>query len=85
MYAGGATLRLDDVGSVIARTDGVAAAFVKELMRKSALFAAIRDDSTAPLEIVDDDVGRALDELLLEGSALTRSLLGGGDGSQPEL
>ena len=54
-------------------------------MRKSALFAAIRDDSTAPLEIVDDDVGRALDELLLEGSALTRSLLGGGDGSQPEL
>ena len=49
------------------------------------LFAAIRDDSTDSLEIVDDDVGRALDELLLEeGSALTRSLLGGGDGSQPE-
>jgi hypothetical protein len=78
VYAGGASLRLDDRDRIVTRTEGVAAAFLKELMRKSALFAAIRDESGARLEIVDDDVSSALDELLVEGSALTRSLLGGG-------
>lgn len=80
VYAGGASLRLRDRDRIVVRTEGVAAAFIKELMRKSALFAAIRDESGERIEIDDDDVTSALDELLVEGSALTRSLLGGGGG-----
>jgi hypothetical protein len=80
VYTAKATASLHDVEGLVARTDGVAAAFLKELMRKAALFAAIRDEAAQPIEIVDDDVEGALEELLDEGDALTRALVGGARG-----
>jgi DNA polymerase III delta prime subunit len=92
LYAEGLDLRLTDLGRVVDRTEGVTASFIKELMRKSALIAADRSDDVeaaagteaadrgpgAPIPpITDEHVGAALDELLAEGSALTRALLGG--------
>ena len=59
---------------VVARTEGVTASFVKELLRKAAL-VALEDGRE---HVADADVAAALDELLGEGAALTRILLGSG-------
>jgi cell division protease FtsH len=80
LYGRGLDLRLEDVDSVVARTEGVTASFIKELMRKAALLAATRSDGQGPVVVTDVEMGAALDELLAESGALTRSLLGGSDG-----
>ncbi|MDT4944147.1 MAG: cell division protease FtsH [Pseudonocardiales bacterium] len=72
------TSRLDDV---LTRTDGVTASFLKELLRRAAVFAAEHADGTAdlgaPLRVSADDLDAALDELLHTRNAMTRVLLGG--------
>lgn len=77
LYGRGLELRLTDPGRVVDATGGVTASFMKELVRKAALTAAIRTNGDA-LAVNDDDVAAALDELLTEGNALTRVLLGAG-------
>jgi ATP-dependent 26S proteasome regulatory subunit len=72
LYARGLDLRLEDPEDIVARSAGVTAAFVKELLRKAALAAA--EDGRAM--VTQADVSTALDELLAETSALTRTLLG---------
>jgi hypothetical protein len=47
LYGRGIDLRLDDVDTVVERTAGVTASFVKELMRKAALRAALAGDGSA--------------------------------------
>ncbi len=85
LYGEGLDLRLDDMGSVVARTEGVTASFIKELMRKAALLAVAADDSDGIPVVSDAHVNAALDALLAEESALTRALLGGpGGGGDPD-
>lgn len=60
--------------SLIPRTAGVSAAFIKELMRRSAQFAFERDPDTRRLSAADLD--SALRELLFEGGSLNAKLLG---------
>ena len=60
-----------------AETEGVAASFMKELMRKAALIAAERAPGDGAIAVTDDDTRTALDELLSERGRLTRALLGG--------
>ena len=79
LYARGLDLRLADADAVVARTEGVTASFVKELLRKAAL-VALEDGRE---HVADADVAAALDELLSEGAALTRILLGSGGDEQP--
>jgi ATP-dependent 26S proteasome regulatory subunit len=79
LYARGVALRLTDPDRVLASTEGVTASFMKELVRKAALLAALRDGAAETLVVSDEDVGDALRELLEEGSALTRVLLGAGE------
>ena len=77
LYRGGLavdTSRLDDV---LARTDGVTASFLKELLRRAALVAAARSAGDGELQVSADDLDRALDELLDTRNAMTRVLLGG--------
>ncbi len=76
LYGSGLQLHLHDPASIVGRTAGVTASFVKELMRKAALLAA--EGSRGDIEVGDAHVHAALDELLAERSALTRTLLGGG-------
>jgi hypothetical protein len=58
--------------SIIQRTEGASPAFIRELMRKAALFAA--DEGS---DIVEDrHLDEAIHELVVEGGALTQSLLG---------
>jgi hypothetical protein len=70
------------VDAVVARTDGVTAAFLKELLRKAALLAAEADasadaDGAGPIRVTDGHLEAALDQLLAGRSQLTRALLGG--------
>jgi ATP-dependent 26S proteasome regulatory subunit len=68
------TSRLEDV---LARTEGVTASFLKELLRRAALLAATRVDDGAALTVSADDLDAALAELLDTRNAMTRVLLGG--------
>lgn len=89
-----ADLQIDEsnVDTVLRRTAGVTASFIKELIRRAAVWAAERSDdqqgSTAAeigrapqtsdrLHVTSDDLNRALDELLDTRNAMTRTLLGG--------
>jgi ATP-dependent 26S proteasome regulatory subunit len=67
------TSRLDDV---LARTEGVTASFLKELLRRAALLAATRTPDGEGLTVSADDLAAALDELLDTRNAMTRTLLG---------
>ncbi len=74
LYARGLDLRLTDAAAVVERTEGVSAAFVKELLRRAAVLAA---EEGGELVVVDRHVSAALDELLVDGGRLTVRLLGG--------
>jgi hypothetical protein len=70
--------------SLVDRTDGVSAAFIKELLRRCALLAVTQ--SNAEITVVSDAcVDAALEELLHASDGLTRALLGarGDDGDSP--
>jgi hypothetical protein len=83
LYAGDVMLDEQIDKDIVARTDGLSGAFIKELMRQAELRAAIEGRSPA----TGADAAGALDELLEERSALTRRLLGqgadGADAPQP--
>lgn len=66
-----------DFETVIERTEGVTASFVKELLRRSML-EALHEDASAS-SVTGTHVARALDDLLDSGQDLTRSLLGVGN------
>lgn len=72
-------LELTDPGPIVAGTEGMTAAFVKELLRRAALVAAEQDgaaDDAGALVVTDTQVRTALDQLLDERNRLTRVLLG---------
>jgi hypothetical protein len=78
LYAGRLGLDGVDLEAVIARTEGVSAPFLKELLRKAALLAADADAAgEGALRVSDGDLATALDELLASRSKLTRVMLGG--------
>jgi hypothetical protein len=87
LFGRGLDLRLENIESIVAKTSGVAASLIKELLRKAAVIAALGDgDGEGRVSVTDTHVNMALDELLSEGGALTRALIGGapaGDGSPP--
>jgi cell division protease FtsH len=85
LYGRGLRVELIDPESLIARTAGVSGAFIRELLRKAAVFAA-EEQRDGPLVVRDAHIDEALTELLVAGGALTQSLLGASgsrDASQP--
>jgi hypothetical protein len=76
LYRG--TLPVDTSGldDVMARTAGVTASFLKELLRRAALLAATRTPGADALAVSAGDLAAALDELLDTRNAMTRTLLG---------
>jgi ATP-dependent 26S proteasome regulatory subunit len=74
LYGRDLPLEVGDLDHVVARTRGVSAAFIRELIRKAALAAADEDET---LSVSGRHLDDALQELLFEGGELTRSLLGG--------
>jgi hypothetical protein len=74
LYGRGLTLRLERLDQFIERTQGASGAFIRELLRKAALFAA--DESPAQPVVKDQHLHEALHELVVAGGELTKSLLG---------
>lgn len=74
LYSQGMRLELEDRSRFIQRTEGVSAAFIRELLRKAALAAA--EGADGPIVVGDKELDQALRELTLAGGALTRSFLG---------
>jgi hypothetical protein len=73
LYARGITLALTDPDALVGRTEGVSAAFLKELLRRAALVAA---DAGSADVVRDEHMEDALRELLSDRDRLTRALLG---------
>jgi hypothetical protein len=82
LYGAGLDVRLEDGDAIVARTDGVSPAFIKELLRKASLLAAT-EAANGRLVVTDAHVNAALDELMGETSTLTRLLLGGATDRPP--
>jgi hypothetical protein len=77
LYRGDLAMDVSGLDDVLDRTDGVTASFLKELIRRAALFAAERTGD-GDLAVSAADLTAALDELLDTRNAMTRTLLGAG-------
>jgi len=75
LYSHGLSLNMKGLDQLIAKTEGVSAAFIRELLRKAALYAA--DEMPDQPVVMDKHVNEALHELTVAGGDLTKSLLGG--------
>ncbi len=76
----GRGLKLSDtlVVEAVKRTDGVSAAFIKELMRRTAQAAITRGgDAKKTVEPNEVDLNEALNDMLFSGGTLNVKLLGG--------
>ncbi|HEY9732818.1 MAG TPA: ATP-binding protein [Drouetiella sp.] len=76
VYSKGLTLKVDNMDVFIKRTAGASGAFIGELMRKAALFAAPDGD---PIVVTDRHLDDAMHEMVVAGGNLTKSLLGSKD------
>ena len=74
LYGKGLDLRLENPETIVERTEGVSASFIKELLRRATLFAA---EEGGEMTVTDRHLTEALDELLIAGGTLTLRLLGG--------
>jgi hypothetical protein len=80
LYGEGLRLEVTDVDAVIARTEGVTASFIRELLRKAAVIAVLGTadaGDTAEVTVTDKELHAALDSLLDPLNPLTAALLGG--------
>ena len=76
LYGQGLTVRLEHLPELIDQTEGVSAAFIRELMRKAALFSADESHDSEAIVVEDRHIDEALKELVFEGGELTKRLLG---------
>ena len=74
LYGGALPLGEAVVAEAAQRTNGVSAAFIKEMMRRIAQASIIRDGGAT---VKSEDVGEALDDMLVSGGRLNTGLLGG--------
>lgn len=77
LYGRGMQVEVDDWSHLLERTAGVTGAFIRELLRKAAVYAA-EENGSDPLAVRDSHLNEALTELLVAGGPLTKSLLGVG-------
>ena len=78
LYGSGLRLNGSVVAEAVKRTEGVSAAFIKELMRRAAQASIARADDQP---VVVGDVDEALDDMLFSGGKLNVALLGGAQGA----
>lgn len=74
LYGKGLSLSDQIIGEAVARTKGVSAAFIKELMRRTAQSAIMRDGGEV---VTSEDLAEALNDMLFTGGRLNVKLLGG--------
>jgi ATP-dependent 26S proteasome regulatory subunit len=75
LYAGKAAMTEEVVKETVERTEGVSAAFIKELMRRAVQFHLEREETG---RIDGEDVRGAIEEMVVGGGAVNRRLMGVG-------
>jgi ATPase family associated with various cellular activities (AAA) len=81
LYRGSLHVDIGGLDEILLRTEGVTASFIKEMLRRAAVSAAERAPATTGvLPVSAADLRASLDELLDQGNAMTRILLGSGEG-----
>lgn len=73
LYSRGLTLGEIDKETIVNRTHGASAAFMRELLRRAAMFAA---DVSPEMIITNRELDEAIHELTIHGGPMMRSLLG---------
>ena len=73
LYSQGLVVKMDDMEKYIRQTKGASGAFINELLRKSALFAA---PEGSPIAIEERHMDEAMHELIFVGGLMTKKLLG---------
>ena len=78
LYRGSLEIDLTRIDTILDRTDGVTASFLKELLRRAAVVAADREDEpeTVGIRVSADDLDTALEDLLDTRNQMTRAVLG---------
>jgi ATPase family associated with various cellular activities (AAA) len=76
LFCRGVDAHLEDRASIVAATEGVSPAFLRELARKATLVAA----TAGSQQVTDEHFREALD-LLARGGSVTRAMLGGDGGA----
>jgi hypothetical protein len=76
LYARGLDFRVGDLAKFIVSTEGASPAYIKELLRKAAVFGAIEaDGATKTVRVTDKHLEQAMDELT-EGGRLAERITG---------
>jgi ATP-dependent 26S proteasome regulatory subunit len=75
LYARGLPVNEKVTANLVKRTTGVSAAFIKELMRRSAQYYL---QAGRKGDLLQSDADLALEEILFSGGSLNRTLLGAG-------
>jgi len=76
LYSARAEIDDETVAEVVRRTEGVSAAFIKELMRRAAQFHLECEPHAERLDLEMNDFEQALEELLFAGGEFNRRVLG---------
>ena len=76
LYLDGIRHEIDDLEPYVVRTDGVSAAFIRELVRRALLDVISDVDAGATPVLSAGDLTLALDDLLDRSAPLTRAILG---------
>jgi hypothetical protein len=73
LYSAGLVMQIRDSNRFIQKTEGASPAFIRELFRRAALFAA---NASEDMIVTDQHLEEALHEITVDGGELTKSLLG---------
>lgn len=79
LYARGIPLSPNAIENAAARTEGTTASFARELVRRAVVAGALEG-----VPVADHHLQKAVDDLMADSAALTRSLLGSGAGGDSE-
>ncbi|WP_420967340.1 hypothetical protein [Bradyrhizobium sp. B120] len=77
LYGKGLPLEQPVIDEAVRRTEGVSAAFIKELMRRLAQASIVSDGDG---QVTTSDLVGAVSEMLFDGGRLNAKLLGGAQG-----
>jgi hypothetical protein len=80
LYSAGLSMQTSNLDAIIQRTEGVSAAFIRELLRKAAILAVEQDHHGDGQGVVvhEAHLHRAIDELLIAGGSMAKRLMGFG-------
>lgn len=73
LYGEGLQTKIKDLDSFIDRTEGASAAFIRELLRKAALYASDEGDE---IIVKDKHLDEALHDMVIVGGKLSKTILG---------